>query len=152
MYRNVKENYLFRREWSKLFWLVAIQSVYQNKCNWLYARLIICVSVDCTRTTLRQDMLNPRSSNYILIFFQRLVDDLLFLYPVYVMFIYVEPFWLTCINFNSIRISKHTPAKMWDEIAYQFPNVNDFIVEAWHWRINSISHFSRDWSTVKPVW
>ena len=32
---------------------------------------------------------------------------------------------------------------MWDEITYQFPNVNDADIEFWEWISIIISHFTR---------
>ena len=43
------------------------------------------------------------------------------------------PFLLTWIVLIPEWISKHIPRKVWDEIAYPFPNFNGATVEVWEW-------------------
>ena len=40
------------------------------------------------------------------------------------------------------RISNYTRHKVWDEITYPFPNLNDAAVEVWELIINFITHFT----------
>ena len=42
-------------------------------------------------------------------------------------------------------------SKVWDEITYPFPNINDYTVEVWEWINIFIPHFMIDIITY-PCW
>ena len=48
------------------------------------------------------------------------------------------------LNLIPAWISNHMISKVWDEIAYPFPNFNGCTVEVWEWISNFISHFIMD--------
>ena len=50
-----------------------------------------------------------------------------------------------------IRIPHYIHFKVWDEIAYPFPNFNGCTVEVWEWISNFIPHFKMDIITY-PCW
>ena len=50
-----------------------------------------------------------------------------------------------------VWISNHIPRKVWDEIAYPFPNFNSYTIEVWEWISNFIPHFIMDVITY-PCW
>ena len=43
------------------------------------------------------------------------------------------------------------PGKVWDEITYQFPNINGATIEVWEWLSYFILHFMIDVITY-PIW
>ena len=43
------------------------------------------------------------------------------------------------------------PSKMWDQITYQFPHLNDCTIEVWEWISNFIPHLIMDVVTY-PCW
>ena len=53
--------------------------------------------------------------------------------------VYQEPLLLIWLNLNP---SSYIYYKVWDEIAYPFPNFNDTTVEVWKWISNFIPHFT----------
>ena len=48
-------------------------------------------------------------------------------------------------------MSSHLPSKVWDEIAYPFPNFNGFTIEVSKWMSNFIPHFMMGVITY-PCW
>ena len=48
-------------------------------------------------------------------------------------------------------ISNYMPNKVWDVIAYPFPNFNSCTIEVWEWISNFIPHFLMDVITY-PYW
>ena len=53
---------------------------------------------------------------------------------------------------NTAWINKHIHYKVWNEITYQFPNVNDATVEVWEWISNSIpGHVSSSMPELKLI-
>ena len=40
-----------------------------------------------------------------------------------------------------LEINNKIYHKVWDEITYQFPNLNGAVVDVWEWMSNFIQHF-----------
>ena len=55
-----------------------------------------------------------------------------------------DPLYQRGLTVISACISKHIHSKVWDEIAYPFPNFNGAIVEVWEWISNFTQHIIMD--------
>ena len=44
----------------------------------------------------------------------------------------------------AVWMNNHIPSKVWDNVAYPFPNFNGFTIEVWEWINNFLPHFIMD--------
>ena len=113
---------------SLVFFYAALCDAYNMLCDWYWA--ILCFREGTHKSTylrfIPHENSNPtriRGIRWIQLAFNMTPWSLIYLHA------------LTLIR---ALISKHLPSRMWDEIAYPFPNFNGATVEVWAW----ISNFS----------